>query len=153
MVAGDRSPSNVPVIASFVPVNTAEMDPVPAMVACMATSIGTGDNLALNVFGDCAETPPALSVAASANERTEGTRIGPLLLLGFGHHNARVASFAISFWDCRAEAARFAASGARIGCRRDRVCIWRPRQIPRFHRDQRRRPPRRTLAGSRVRRR
>src|SRR5712664_1653998 len=134
MVAGERSPSNVPVIASFVPVNTAETDPVPATVACMPTSIGTGDNLALKVFGGWAETTPAPSAAASANDRHDDKRIRPLLLLGCGNHNARVGSFAISFWDCRAEAARFAASGARTGYRLDRVCIGRPRQTPRFHR-------------------
>src|SRR6185295_3621675 len=51
IVAGDRSPSKVPLIDSFEPVSTAETDPAPATVACMAMSMGTGDNRALNVFG------------------------------------------------------------------------------------------------------
>ena len=51
MVAGERSRSKVPLIASFEPVSTAETDPEPATVACMAMSMGTGDNRALNVFG------------------------------------------------------------------------------------------------------
>ena len=52
--AGDLRPSNVPVTASVLPVSTADTDPEPAIVACMETSIGTGDNRALNVFGCCA---------------------------------------------------------------------------------------------------
>src|SRR6266550_5120635 len=128
MVAGERSPSKVPVIASLVPVNTAETEPAPATVACMATSIGTGHNLALNVLDDCAEAAPAPSAVASANDKHDDKRIGPLLLLGCGHHNARVGSFAISFWGCPAGLARFAESGVRTGCRLDRVCIGRPRQ-------------------------
>src|SRR6266550_5605141 len=97
MVAGERSPSNVPVIASFVPVNTADTDPVPATVACMATSMGTADNLALNVLVDCAEITPALSAAASANDKHDDRRIGPLLLLGCGNHNARVGISRLAF--------------------------------------------------------
>lgn len=44
----------MPAIASFVPVSTADTDPDPETVACMATVIGTGDKRALNVFGCCA---------------------------------------------------------------------------------------------------
>ena len=47
MVAGPRSPSNVPVTASLVPVRSAEAEPDPATVACIAMSMGTGDNRAL----------------------------------------------------------------------------------------------------------
>src|SRR3954470_4814200 len=54
IVAADFRPSKVPVIASLLPVNTADTDPVPATVACIDTSMGTGDNLARKVRGACA---------------------------------------------------------------------------------------------------
>src|SRR5688572_27191096 len=50
VVAGDLRPSNVPLSDSVVPLSVAVTLPLPAMVLCMATSIGTVDNRARNVW-------------------------------------------------------------------------------------------------------
>src|SRR4026209_561120 len=59
IVAGDRRPSNVPVMASLLPVSTADTVPDPAIVACIDTSIGTGDSRVLKVLGCCPTTRTA----------------------------------------------------------------------------------------------
>ena len=69
IVADDRNPSNVPVTVSFAPLSTADTDPLPLIVACMATSIGTGESRALNVFAACARTGGSES-AKVASRRT-----------------------------------------------------------------------------------
>src|SRR6185295_2081878 len=67
IVAGDFKPSNVPVTASLVPVSVAETDPEPATVACIDTSIGTGDSRARYVFGGWAINAAALMSGKNAN--------------------------------------------------------------------------------------
>jgi hypothetical protein len=49
VVAGERKPSNVPVMLSCFPESVAVIEPDPATVDIIVTSIGTGDNRALNV--------------------------------------------------------------------------------------------------------
>ena len=58
----------MPVTASLVPVSTADTDPDPAIVACIDTSIGTGDSRALKVFGCCAVSATAPTSGMNANE-------------------------------------------------------------------------------------
>jgi hypothetical protein len=49
VVAGERKPSNVPVMLSRFPESVTVIEPDPATVDIIVTSIGTGDNRALNV--------------------------------------------------------------------------------------------------------
>ena len=53
-VAAERKPSKEPVIASFVPVSTAEAEPEPASSARVLASAGNGERRALKVSLLCA---------------------------------------------------------------------------------------------------
>src|SRR5262245_48875084 len=67
IVAADRSPSNVPVTVSLDPLSDAVIDPLPATVAAMVRSIGTGASLALNdLLPWAAAEPTARAVSSSA---------------------------------------------------------------------------------------
>src|ERR1700742_2803118 len=66
-VAGDRRPSNDPVIESFSPTNVAVAEPIPAMLSRVFASTGTGDSRTLYVSGAC-----AVSARANAIIRTSG---------------------------------------------------------------------------------
>jgi hypothetical protein len=82
VVAGERSPSKVPSIESFVPASVAVTEPEPATVAAIVASIGTGDSLALYVLPLCAKTESpsdsiAAPIAAAVNPRVIDIAISP----------------------------------------------------------------------------
>jgi hypothetical protein len=63
---------------SFVPVSTADTDPDPLIVACMLTSIGTGESLALNVLALCAPAAdPSANAPAHSTRTARFDRIMP----------------------------------------------------------------------------
>src|SRR6185436_8014161 len=71
VVAGDRSPSNVPFTVSIEPFRTAVAEPTPATVLRIATSIGTGDRRTLKRASLCA---PAGRAGANAMSSATAAR-------------------------------------------------------------------------------
>src|ERR1700722_1751630 len=70
VVAAESNPSKEPVIASFVPLSTAETDPDPARSGRVLASAGSGDRLALKV-SLCAASDSAnpIPMTATATRR------------------------------------------------------------------------------------
>src|SRR4029453_16122905 len=120
VVAGDLSPSYVPVIVSFVPVSAADTDPDPLIVDCMVTSIGTGESLALNVLALCAPAAdPSANAPAHSTRMARVDRIMPPPI--GGHDNAVLwvfqPTFRATFSASPVAAARFAGNVPRTDCR------------------------------------
>src|SRR5688572_4018894 len=56
-LAGERSPSKVPVMDSFEPVSVAVTEPEPTTLPTIVASSGTGDSLVEKILAPCAFAP------------------------------------------------------------------------------------------------